>query len=101
MANQEITINTDTLASDIAELNSALETARRTLSDMFTQIQELDAMWDGPANDEFNKQFANDHENAKGLCATVKSLIACMEYAREQYNSCENQVNGIVSAIRI
>lgn len=101
MANQEITINTDTLASDIAELNSALETARRTLSDMFTQIQELDAMWDGPANDEFNKQFANDHENAKDLCATVESLIACMEYAREQYNSCENQVNGIVSAIRI
>lgn len=101
MANQEITINTDTLASDIAELNSALETARRTLGDMFTQIQELDAMWDGPANDEFNKQFANDHENAKGLCATVESLIACMEYAREQYNSCENQVNGIVSAIRI
>lgn len=101
MANQEITINTDTLASDIAELNSALETARRTLSDMFTQIQELDAMWDGSANDEFNKQFANDHENAKGLCATVESLIACMEYAREQYNSCENQVNGIVSAIRI
>lgn len=101
MANQEITINTDTLASDIAELNSALETARRTLSDMFTQIQELDAMWDGPANDEFNKQFTNDHENAKGLCATVESLIACMEYAREQYNSCENQVNGIVSAIRI
>lgn len=101
MANQEITINTDTLASDIAELNSALETARRTLSDMFTQIQELDAMWEGPANDEFNKQFANDHENAKGLCATVESLIACMEYAREQYNSCENQVNGIVSAIRI
>lgn len=101
MANQEITVNTDTLASDIAELSNTLSTARKMLGDMFTQIQELDAMWDGPANDEFNKQFVNDHENAKGMCATVQSLIECMEYAKEQYNSCENQVNGIVSAINI
>lgn len=99
MANQEIAVNTDTLASDIAELNSVLATARKMLNDMFTQIQELDAMWDGPANDEFNRQFANDYENAKGMCATVQSLIACMGYAKEQYNSCENQVNSIVSAI--
>jgi WXG100 family type VII secretion target len=101
MANQEITVNTDTLASDIAELTSRLNMARRMLTDMFAQIQELDAMWDGPANNEFNRQFANDHENAKGLCQTVESLINCMEYAKEQYNSCENQVNGIVSAINI
>lgn len=101
MANQEIAVNTGTLASDIAELNSALKTAEKALNDMFTQIQELDAMWDGPANDEFNRQFANDHENARGMCATVQSLIACMEYAREQYDSCENQVNDIVSAISI
>ena len=66
MANQEITVNTDTLASDIAELTSRLNMARRMLTDMFAQIQELDAMWDGPANNEFNRQFANDHENAKG-----------------------------------
>ena len=101
MANQEITVNTDTLASDIAELTSRHNMARRMLTDMFAQIQELDAMWDGPANNEFNRQFANDHENAKGLCQTVESLINCMEYAKEQYNSCENQVNGIVSAINI
>lgn len=101
MANQEIAVNTETLALDIAELNTTLETARKMLRDMFTQIQELDAMWGGPANDEFNKQFANDHENAKELCAAVESLIGCMEYAKEQYNSCENQVNGIVSSIYV
>ena len=101
MENQEIADNTETLALDIAELNTTLETARKMLRDMFTQIQELDAMWDGPANDEFNKQFANDHENAKELCAAVESLIGCMEYAKEQYNSCENQVNGIVSSIYV
>lgn len=101
MANQEISINTDSLTADIAELNRTLAMARKELNDMFTQIQELDAMWDGPANETFNRQFANDYENAKGLCATVQSLIECMQYAREQYNSCENQVNTIVSAINI
>lgn len=101
MANQEITINTDSLAADIAELERTLAMARKMLDSMFMQIQELDAMWDGPANETFNRQFVNDYENAKGLCATVQSLAACMQYAREQYNSCENQVNSIVSAINI
>lgn len=101
MANQEIAVNTNTLASDIGELRNALKAAEKALNDMFTDIQELDAMWDGPANEEFNRQFENDHENAKEMCATVQSLIECMEYAKEEYNSCEDQVNGIVSAINI
>lgn len=101
MANQEIAVNTDTLAADIGELRTALGEARQALDDMFAQIQELDTMWDGPANEEFNRQFGNDHENAKEMCATVQSLIECMEYAKEEYNNCENQVNGIVSAISV
>ncbi len=101
MANQEISINTDSLAVDIEELNRTLAMARNMLGSMFTEIQELDTMWDGLANEVFNRQFANDYENARGLCTTVQSLVECMQYAREQYSNCENQVNGIVSAIRI
>lgn len=101
MANQEISINTDSLSTDIEELNRTLAMAGKELDVMFEQIRELDAMWEGPANEMFNRQFANDYENAKGMCVTVQSLIECMQYAREQYNSCENQVNSIVSAINI
>lgn len=101
MAGKEIAVDTSTLAGDISELRTTLSAARAQLNDMFNQVAELDAMWDGPANEEFKKQFGIDYENAKNLCATVESLLGCMEFARDQYNLCENEVNGIVSAIRI
>lgn len=101
MKGQEIAVNTSTLASDIADLQDALVNARKQLQDMFEQVEELDAMWDGPANEEFRKQFVNDHENAQELCVTVESIIQCMQYAREQYDLCENDVNGIIAAINI
>ena len=96
-----IEVNMTALEQDTGELRGTLKLVRDDMDAMFDTVQELDAMWDGPANNEFNRQFANDNENAKGLCQTVESLINCMEYAKEQYNSCENQVNGIVSAINI
>lgn len=101
MAFKEITVNTSTLAGDIDELKTALASAREQLKDMFSQVTELDAMWDGPANQEFNRQFGIDYENAGNLCNTIESLIGCMEYAMDQYNTCENEVNGLVSSISI
>jgi len=101
MANREIAINTSTLAGDISELQNALGNARNALTQMFNHLTELDAMWDGSANDAFRKQFANDYENAKNLCNTIDSLLGNMRYAREQYDACENEVNSIVSAISI
>jgi len=101
MAAQEITVDTGILSADIEELKSALASARTQADEMFTQVAELDAMWDGPANAEFIRQFNNDYENTKNLCNTVDSIIKCMEYARDQYNICENEVNGIVAAISV
>lgn len=101
MSNQEIAINTSTLNTDINALRAALDKARKQIDDMFNDIKELDTMWDGMANDAFNKQFASDYENAQSLCKTVESLIECMEFAKQQYNACENAVSGIVDTISI
>lgn len=101
MSAKEITVNTSTLTGDIEELRETLLTANAQLEEMFNRVKELDTMWDGPANSEFNLQFSNDYENAKNICKTVESLLECMEFAKNEYNSCENEVNTIVSAISI
>ena len=98
---REITVNTSALAGDINGLRDVLANARAQLEEMFGQVRELDTMWDGPANGEFNRQFNNDYENAKKLCETVESMINCMEFARNQYDLCESEVGSIVSAIAI
>lgn len=101
MASQEITVNTNTLAGDIDTLRATLQVARKQLEDMFSRVAELDTMWDGPSNEAFNTQFRIDYENSKNLCDTVEAIIECMEFAKNQYNTCENEVNSIVSSISI
>ena len=97
----EITIDTSILATDIGELRERLEAARNQLKDMFAQITELDAMWDGPANEEFKKQFGIDYENANEMCNTVEKLIESMEFAKAEYDKCDAEVSDIVAAITI
>ncbi len=98
---KEITVDTAILAADVNELQEALAIVEDRLKKMFDHVTELDTMWDGPANEEFNRQFADDHENSREMCKTVQSIIDNMQYAREQYDICENEVNSIISAIGV
>lgn len=98
---QEITVDTATLESDICELREALESARNQLGMMFDDVAELDAMWDGPANDEFKRQFGIDHDNAQKMCDAVGALIESMEFARDRYDRCEGEVRDIIAGIAI
>ena len=99
MANKEIEIETNTLSNDISELTNMVQVARKNIDSMVTDMQQLDAMWDGPANQVLMAQFANDAQYAEEICKMVEKLIECMEYARKQYDTCESEVGSLVSSI--
>lgn len=98
---QETAIDTGTLARDISELRNSLDHAKKQLEEMRDSIEALNSRWSGAAHDEFVVQFARDYETTKAHLATVDFLIESMQGAREQYESCEGDVNGIIDAIRI
>lgn len=99
MAYKEIEIETIALNRDIMELTSELEDAKKCISTMADDMRQLDGMWDGPANEAFMQQFALDEQYAQELCSMVQKLIECMEYAKKQYDLCENEVSSLVSSI--
>lgn len=99
MANKEIEIETNTLAQDISDLESELEQARKFILDMAEDMEELDNMWDGPANEAFMTQFGQDVQYAGDLCNMVEKLKECMEYAKQQYEICEAEVSSLISSI--
>ncbi len=101
MTIREIKIDTSILNRNVDDMAFLLNRIRNETNKMYEVIRQLDSMWDGPANSVFVQQFRNDYQNMQRIFQTVQSLLNCMENARQAYNSGENQVDAIVSLIRI
>ncbi len=97
----EIGVNTETLRSQVESLRTEIGQAESEMNQMYDAVQELDGMWDGPANEAFKTQFMNDKEFMEELCKTVREIIDSMDNARTEYESCENTVRQLIGDIRI
>ncbi len=101
MAITQIEVNTDRLNGDVSSLTSELNQIRNEMNSMFQSMQELDAMWDGPASEAFKVQFQSDYDAMNDLCKILQNMINCMENASSEYVRGENMIHAIVNAIRI
>lgn len=101
MAITEIEIDTGLLARDTVSMDNKISRIEREMEEMFTAVRELDAMWDGPANETFVRMFQQDYETMRSFCRALHTLADCMSQARRTYENRENEAGGVVSAIRI
>lgn len=101
MAITVIEVNTNVMARDIESLDNKLRQIKSRMKSMFTSIQELDSMWDGPSNEEFNRQFQLDYGMCEELCTILSELIESLTHAKSEYEKCERNVEGVIQAIRI
>lgn len=101
MTIKEMAVSTDNLARDTGRLREMLNELRQNKEKMTGEIGELNRMWKGPANEMFVKQFQSDCLSFDRLCKTIEEMIQAMEYAKTEYEKCDNRVNELVRAIRI
>ena len=97
----KVEIDTKRLQKDIDILNSNLSRMRKTGSNMMHSINALNAMWEGETKNAFLTQFKSDYETLESMEKVIEELIDDLEYAKNKYNSCENQVASIINSIRI
>ncbi len=96
-----IEVNITALEQDIGELQETLKLVRGDMGAMFDTVQELDTMWDGPANEAFNRQFEADRQTLEALCEAVEDILGSMENAQGEYRKCEAGVREEIEKIRI
>lgn len=101
MAITVIETNTSTMARDIESLENKLKQIESQMKKMFTSIEELDKMWDGPSNAEFNRQFQQDYRMCEEMCGILRELINSLRHAKSEYEKCERNVEGVIQALRI
>lgn len=96
-----IEVDIATLEQDVRELEETLALVRNDMKSMFETVNELDAMWDGPANEAFNRQFTADRNLFEELCDAVDDIIDSMENAKNAYRKCEAAVKEEIDKIKI
>lgn len=103
MANalREITIDMTQQKTDIDTMEATVANLRAEMSKMFEEMQRLDGMWKGRANNAFRNQFLLDHKNMETVCEVLDELIASLRNANQEYVTCEAAVSSLVDSIRI
>lgn len=96
-----INVNTETLRKDSNEITSKVNSLLSELQKVYTEVQQLDTMWEGPANAAFNAQFAADYENFRTVCTFINNFAKDMGSAAVEYERCEAEINSAIKALRV
>lgn len=96
-----IEIDTGILQGDIGTMSANVQELRQRIQELQAEVTELSAMWSGRANAAFRQQFALDMEFMNEVADVLEKLISCMEFAKKEYDRCENDVEDLVASIRI
>lgn len=97
---KEFEVSFQSLTRDIETIRQAINYMQLNLKSMFAELKELDAMWDGDANDAFNKQVQIDDEFMQEVCNNLNKLVAAMEQAKAEYRRSEEAVHSTINALR-
>ena len=101
MAVSYIEINTEQLQTDINAIREQTVRTKNGLDGMMGELEELNGMWQGRANEAFRRQTAKDREFMETMLGEMQKLAESMENARKEYIRCENEVISTVESIRI
>lgn len=89
------------LQNDVDSVRNYLNRMVQTGEKMMADMNALGLMWEGEAKAEFTTQFETDYRNLQSMIKSMEELADSLEFAREKYVVCENEVSSIVNAIRV
>ena len=101
MAVSYIRIDTDRMEADIRQVKESIASVEKSMSELVSEIEQLNAMWKGEANTAFRVQTEKDFNYMKQIIKGFQEFASDMEGAKCDYIRCENQVIDEVNSIRI
>lgn len=94
-------IDTDFLKRDIDNLKMKSQSLRSSVSSLENSMSELNNCWEGAAKTVYLTQYQQDIESMTDLINMIEKIITILEFAEEQYYSCNLDIWDVVSAVRV
>ena len=96
-----IEISTSWLDSDIVRMQDQLDHLVAAKSQVYRCLENLNSMWEGASQYIFINQTRIDEMVLQDLINNLNNLIACMQYAKSEYEKCTDEVNSKIANIRL
>lgn len=91
-----INVTPEQMRQAASTIEGYIDDWRETVQSIYTLVQELDGMWDGLANTEFNLNFEQDHPLYDRLSNLMQEYEQALIQAAQRYDDGENDVVQIV-----
>ena len=93
----EIRVNTDNMRSTATVFHEKINDWNSLVQQLWSLMEELDAMWDGDANEAFNALVTEDKPKFERLAQMMETYKTAIDTAASKYDSGEAEVKNIVS----
>lgn len=93
----EIRVNTDNMRSTATVFQEKINDWNSLVQQLWPLMEELDAMWDGDANEAFNALVTEDKPKFERLAQMMETYKTAIDTAASKYDSGEAEVKNIVS----
>lgn len=93
----EIRVNTDNMRSTATVFQEKINDWNSLAQQLWSLMEELDAMWDGDANEAFNALVTEDKPKFERLAQMMETYKTAIDTAASKYDSGEAEVKNIVS----
>ena len=93
----EIRVNTDNMRSTATVFQEKINDWNSLVQQLWSLMEELDAMWDGDANEAFNALVTEDKPKFERLSQMMETYKTAIDTAASKYDSGEAEVKNIVS----
>ena len=93
----EIRVNTHNMRSTATVFQEKINDWNSLVQQLWSLMEELDAMWDGDANEAFNALVTEDKPKFERLAQMMETYKTAIDTAASKYDSGEAEVKNIVS----
>lgn len=93
----EIRVNTDNMRSTATVFQEKINDWNSLVQQLWSLMEELDAMWGGDANEAFNALVTEDKPKFERLAQMMETYKTAIDTAASKYDSGEAEVKNIVS----
>ncbi len=90
-------VNPEEMIATANNIKGEIEAWNAAVADIYALQAELDAMWDGDANTEFNNQWAEDRPKYDTLAQAMTEYCQTVADAANLYIQREDEIRGIVA----